>query len=191
MPSRLKLRERLRLRPTSHDGANTSDLSTALSVRTVATTTTAPSTTTAAPSTITVTTTAAPSTRTTAALSRYIFFCFSLLFSLSRANTFLLSRNLAFTDALQQHLAKLSPNENSAFRTAHQTLTAESILVKVRNYDRDWNHDSNSRKYAEQVEKSLRILNQFLRSIAIAIQSNPEISLLIVGGVRFILDVNI
>ena len=61
--------------------------------------------------------------------------------------------------------------------------------MKVRDYDRDWNHKSGSRKCAEQVEKSLRILSQFLRSIAIAIQSNPEISSLIVGGVRFILDV--
>ncbi|MCJ1348246.1 hypothetical protein MMC31_006477 [Peltigera leucophlebia] len=102
--------------------------------------------------------------------------------------TVALSRNFAFTDALQQHLAKLSPDEKSAFRTSHQTLTAESILVKVRDYDRDRNHDSNSRRCAEQVEKSLRILSQFLKSIAIAIQSNPEISSLIVGGVRFILD---
>jgi len=116
-------------------------------------------------------------------------FSFSLLISWSRTDTLLLSRNFAFTDALQQHLAKLSPDENFAFRNSHQTLTAESILVKVRDYDRDWNHNSNSRKCAEQVEKSLRILNQFLRSIAIAIQSNPEISSLIVGGVRLILDV--
>ena len=175
MRSRYKLRERLGLRPSSHDGAN---------VSTVATTTAAPSTT-----STTAATTAASSTKTTAALSRYISFLFCLLISLSRTDTLRISRNFAFTEALKQHLAKLDPDENSAFRASHQTLTAESILARVRDYDRDWNQNSNSRKCAEQVEKSLRILNQFLRSIAIAVQSNPEISSLIVGGVRFILDV--
>ncbi|MCJ1342870.1 hypothetical protein MMC31_001059 [Peltigera leucophlebia] len=159
MPSPLKLRERLKLRPRSHDGTNTS---TAPSAQTVATTPAPPSTTITAPSS----TTAA---KTTAALSQ----------------------NLAFTDALQQHLAGLSPVANAAFLSSHQTLTAESILVKVRDYDRDYNSGSGSRKCAEQVEKSLRILDQFLGSIAIAIQSNPDISSLIVGGVRFILDLGL
>lgn len=182
MPLRLKLREKLKLRPSSQDGANTS---TALSVQTVATTTAAPSTTIAAPSTIT----AGPSTKITVALPRYILCCLSLLFPLRRADTLLLLRNYAFTDALQQHLAKLSPAENAAFHSSHQKLTAESILVKVRDYDREYNSSSGSRQCAEKVEKSLRILNQFLRSIAIAVQSNPEVSSLIVGGVKFILDV--
>ena len=35
----------------------------------------------------------------------------------------------------------------------------------------------------------MRILNQFLASIAIAIQSNPDISSLIVGGLKLIVDV--
>ncbi|MCJ1347419.1 hypothetical protein MMC31_005644, partial [Peltigera leucophlebia] len=170
MPSPFKLRERLtrrlKLRLSSRGGANTSVSSTPPSVRTVATTTAGPSTTIAAPAAAPA---AAPSTRTIAALSR----------------------NSAFTHALQQHLAKLSPVENAAFRSSDQTLTAESILVKVRDYDRDYNSDSGSRKCAEQVEKSLRILNQFLRSIAIAIQSVPEVSLLIVGGVKFILDLGL
>ena len=155
MPSRLKLREKLRLRPSSHDAAIVSGLSTILSVQTVATTTAAPSTTITAP----LATTAASSTRTAAAISRYIFYWFFSSIFLKQANTLLLSRNFAFTDALQQHLAKLSPDENFTFHTSHQTLTAESILAKVRDYDRDWNHKSGSRNCAEQVEKSFRILN--------------------------------
>ncbi|MCJ1344657.1 hypothetical protein MMC31_002860 [Peltigera leucophlebia] len=164
MPSQLNLRERLRLRPTSHDGASTLDLSTALSVQTVATS----STTIAAPSTMDSNRDSSPSSNHDSS-------------PINKDNG----------GNFSQHLAKLRPDEKSAFRTSHQTLTAESILVKVRDYDRARNHDSNSRKCAEQVEKSLRILSQFLRSIAIAIQSNPEISSLIVGGVRFILDLGL
>lgn len=101
----------------------------------------------------------------------------------------LLPRNTAFANALQQHLAKLSPVESTAFRTSHQTLTAEHVLLKVQDYDQAYNRGSASRKWADKVDKSLRILNQFLTSVAIAIQSNPDISSLIVGGLRLIVDV--
>ena len=101
----------------------------------------------------------------------------------------LISRNAAFADALQQHVLKLSPVESAAFRASHQSLTPESILVKVKAYDQAHNRGSASRKCAEKVDKSLRILNQFLASIAIAIQSNPDLSSLIVGGLRCIVDV--
>ncbi|MCJ1344810.1 hypothetical protein MMC31_003013 [Peltigera leucophlebia] len=106
--------------------------------------------------------------------------------SLSR--TSVVSRNAGFADALQQHLLKLSPVEGASFRDSYQSLTPESILLKVKAYDQAHNRGSASRKCAEKVDKSLRILNQFLASIAIAIQSNPDISSLIVGGLKFILD---
>ena len=101
----------------------------------------------------------------------------------------MISRNAAFADALQQHLFKLSPVESAAFRTSHQSLTPEVILSKVKAYDQAHNRGSASRKCSEKVDKSLRILNQFLASIAIAIQSNPDISSLIVGGLKLIVDV--
>lgn len=100
-----------------------------------------------------------------------------------------LSRNTAFANALEQHLAKLSPVESAAFRTSHQSLTAENILLKVKEYDQAYNRGSASRKCADKVDKSLKILNLFLASVAIAIQSNPDISSLIVGGLRLIVDV--
>lgn len=79
--------------------------------------------------------------------------------------------------------------ESAAFRTSHETLTAENILLKVKEYDQAYNRGSASRKCADKVDKSLKILNQFLTSVAIAIQSNPDISSLIVGGLRLIVDV--
>lgn len=132
------------------------------------------------------------STLKAAALSLYLCpWCFVVtlleLFWLLR--TPLISRNAAFADALQQHLLKLSPVESATFRASHQSLTPESILVKVKAYDQAHSRGSASRKCAEKVDKSLRILYQFLASIAIAIQSSPDVSSLIVGGLRFIVDV--
>ena len=101
----------------------------------------------------------------------------------------LIFRNTGFADALQQHLLKLSADESATFRASHQSLTPESIFAKVKAYDQAHNRSSASRKCAEKVEKSFRILNQFLASIAIAIQSNPDLSSLIVGGLKFIVDV--
>lgn len=101
----------------------------------------------------------------------------------------LVLRDAAFADALQQHLLKLSPVEKAAFRAGYQSLTPESIFLKVKAYDQAHNRDSTSRKCAEKVEKSLMILSQFLASIDVAIQSNPDVSSLIVGGLRFIVDV--
>ena len=101
----------------------------------------------------------------------------------------LISRNAAFSDALQQHLRKLSPVESATFRASHQSLTPESILVKVKAYDQAHDCGSASQKCAEKVGKSLRNLDQFLASIATAIQSNPDASLLIVGGLRCIVNV--
>ncbi|MCJ1348209.1 hypothetical protein MMC31_006440, partial [Peltigera leucophlebia] len=112
--------------------------------------------------------------------------------STSKATTLsrtpLVLRNAAFAEALQQHLLKLSPIESATFRASHQSLTPENILLKVKAFDQAHNRGSASRKCAEKVDKSLRILNQFLASIAIAVQSNPEVSSLIVGGLRFIVD---
>ena len=126
------------------------------------------------------------------ALSRYLVFWHFLATFLELCwllRTLLISRNAAFADALQRHLLKLSPLESATFRDSHQSLTPENIILKVKAYDQAHNRGSTSRKCSEKVEKSLRILNQFLASIAIAIQSNPDISSLIVGGLKFIVDV--
>lgn len=86
-------------------------------------------------------------------------------------------------------MKRVSPDKNFAFRASYQTLSAECILVKVRDYDWDWNHNSNSQEYAKQVEKLLRILNQFFKSIAIPIQKKLEISLLIIISMKLIFNI--
>lgn len=99
--------------------------------------------------------------------------------------------NIAFADAIRIHLDKLEPNEKSAFLESHQDLSAEAILSRIRDYDRDYNVGSTSRKFAATVGRSLQFLNQFMDCVANAIQSNAEISSLVVRGDKLILDVGL
>lgn len=99
--------------------------------------------------------------------------------------------NLAFADAIEPHLNKLEPNEKSAFLQSHQDVSAEAILSRVRDCGRDCNAGSASRECAAKVGRSLQILNQFMGCVAIATQSNPGISPLVIGGIRLILDVDL
>lgn len=62
--------------------------------------------------------------------------------------------NLAFADATELHLNKLEPNEKSAFLQSHQDIYAESILSRVRDYYRDYNAGSASRKCADGLYRS-------------------------------------
>lgn len=99
----------------------------------------------------------------------------------------LISRNVAFADALKQHLLKLSPVESAAFRASLPSISHA------------WKHPLESQGLwpspqprlcpREMYDNSLRIL--FLASIAIAIQSNPDAPSITVGGLRFIVDVTI
>lgn len=99
--------------------------------------------------------------------------------------------NIAFADAIRIHLDKLEPNEISAFLQSHQDLSSKAILSRIRDYDRDYNVGSTSRKFAAMVGRSLQFLNQFMECVANAIQSNAKISSLVARGVKHILDVGL
>ncbi|KAI9860062.1 MAG: hypothetical protein M1813_006410, partial [Trichoglossum hirsutum] len=99
--------------------------------------------------------------------------------------------NIAFDLAFQQHVNKLSQSESDAFLDAYRDITPETLLSKVNDFD-DAHHDkSMSRRCAEPVARFLRVINQLMGGVAIAIQSNPDISALVVGAVRVVIDVAI
>lgn len=70
--------------------------------------------------------------------------------------------NIALAGAIRIHLDKLELNEKFAFLQSHQDLSAEAILSRIRNYDRDYHVGSTSRKCAAMVGRSLQFLNQFM-----------------------------
>lgn len=65
-----------------------------------------------------------------------------------------------------------------------QVADFESIIINVKAYDQAHKRGSAWLKYTEKVDKLLRILKQFLASK----QSNSDVSLLILGGLRFIVN---
>ena len=97
--------------------------------------------------------------------------------------------NFAFDLALQQHLKKIGQSESNAFMNAYRSITPESLLSKVSEFDNAHNEKSISRRCAEPVARFLRVIDQLMGGVAIAIQSNPEISALVVGAIRIVIDV--
>lgn len=96
--------------------------------------------------------------------------------------------NIAFADAIRIHLDKLEANEKFAFLQSHQDLSAEAILSRIRDNDRDYHVGSTSRKCAAMVRRSLQFLNKCIWCVADAIQNIAEISSLVARGVKLILD---
>ena len=62
-------------------------------------------------------------------------------------------------------------------------------MSKVSDFDNAHYDKSMSRRCAEAVARFLRVIDQLMGGVAIAIQSNPDISALVVGAVRVVIDV--
>lgn len=99
-------------------------------------------------------------------------------------------RNLAFSLALKKHTDTLSPGELHAFNTA-ANITPETLLKQVQTFDEAHRQESRFRECAPRVEGVLKILDRYLGPLAIFIGHSPEISSLVVGGVKLIVDVYI
>jgi hypothetical protein len=99
------------------------------------------------------------------------------------------ANNAALDLALQQHLKKLDQAERVAFEKAYQNISIEDLFAKVREFDSTHNEKATCRRCAEPVTRFLRAIEQFMRGIAIGIQSYPEVSSLVVGAVRIVIDV--
>ena len=84
---------------------------------------------------------------------------------------------------------RLDQADKDAFNAAYQNINPEDLFSKVKEFDRTYNEKAVSRRCAEPVTRFIRILEQFMQGVAIGIQSNPEISSLIVGAFRVIIDV--
>jgi hypothetical protein len=97
--------------------------------------------------------------------------------------------NIAFDDALQQHLKKLDPAERDAFKAAYQMISPQDLLSKVKEFDDMHSEKVTFRRCTEPISKFLGFLEQFMQGVSIGIQSNPEISSLVVGAVRIVIDV--
>jgi hypothetical protein len=98
------------------------------------------------------------------------------------------SRNLVLEKALVIYLQKLPETEKAAFAQASKTVDEQTLLSDVRAYDAAHKDSSSFRPHAERLSKFLDLLNRFMGGVAIGIQANPEVSALVVGAVRIVID---
>jgi ankyrin repeat domain-containing protein 50 len=98
------------------------------------------------------------------------------------------SDNSALELAIVRQLNDLPEVKRQAFHEASKNLTDKNILDHVKACDA--NHLA---KYhhprAEALSRFLGLLDRFMGGITIAIQANPDISAIVVGGVRLVIDV--
>ncbi|KAH0237778.1 4-hydroxyphenylpyruvate dioxygenase, partial [Aureobasidium melanogenum] len=89
----------------------------------------------------------------------------------------------------KKHLDKLSIVERQAFLQANATITPDSLLGKIRTLDKQHALTSSYRPHAERIARFLSLLDRLLGGVAIAIQANPDISSIAVGGIKLITDI--
>lgn len=98
------------------------------------------------------------------------------------------SRSLVLEKALARTLEKLPHAEKAAFAQASKTIDERTLLSRVHAYDAAHKDDSSFRPHAERLSKFLGLLDRFMGGAAIGIQASPEISSLVVGSVRVVID---
>lgn len=101
------------------------------------------------------------------------------------------SSNPALELAIQRFVQKIPEAEKDAFREASRTIDEGNLLSRARACDETHKQNSAFRPQAERLSKFLNFLNRFMGGVAIGIQAYPEISSLVVGAVRIVIDLAI
>lgn len=101
------------------------------------------------------------------------------------------SENQPLELAIRRHLSKIPEAEKEAFREASKSIDEGNLLLRARECDEAHKQNSSFRPQAERLSKFLGLLNRFMGGIAIGIQAQPEISALVVGAVRIVIDLAI
>ncbi|KAF2736367.1 hypothetical protein EJ04DRAFT_171467 [Polyplosphaeria fusca] len=98
------------------------------------------------------------------------------------------SRNAVLEEALATFSKTIPDAEKAAFEQASKTIDERALLSNVQTYDAVHKDDSCFRPHAERLTKFLSLLDRFMGGVAIGIQANPEVSSLVVGAVRIVID---
>ena len=97
-------------------------------------------------------------------------------------------RNLALELAIQKYIDKIPDVEKQAFRDAFANLSQDTLLSEVAAIDEADKHNSVRRRHADRILKFLDFLDRFMGLAAIGVQKSPEISSMIIGGVRIVIN---
>ncbi|KAJ5949946.1 hypothetical protein N7454_001530 [Penicillium verhagenii] len=96
--------------------------------------------------------------------------------------------NPALEIAIQTHLEKISSQEKFFFQAEVKRLTQHDLFSHVKDIDNAYKDQSGFRPHAEKITIFLQFLERFVASVSIAIQSDPTMSSIIVGGTLIILQ---
>lgn len=98
------------------------------------------------------------------------------------------SHNRALELAISRQLESFPELEKEAFRNASKDLTDENIFIEVKKWDDAHKAESYFRPKTETLSRFLGLLDRFMAGVTIGIQANPDISAIVVGGVRVVID---
>ncbi|KAL5315085.1 hypothetical protein ACEPPN_017736 [Leptodophora sp. 'Broadleaf-Isolate-01'] len=95
--------------------------------------------------------------------------------------------NQAFNDAIERITNQLDPTAKEAFKKSYERISPEKTLETIRELD---NSDATSgvRTGSKALGPAIGVLDTVIRSVSISIQQSPEISSLVVGGIRLVID---
>ncbi|KAK5077782.1 hypothetical protein LTR70_009647 [Exophiala xenobiotica] len=100
-------------------------------------------------------------------------------------------QNQALQRAIEDHLAKIPPEEKQWFRPSAHDMTDDSVLELVRKHDQSHRDRSRLRPRTELLSRLFQGLGRFTDAIVIGIQANPDISSIIMGIARGIISIAI
>lgn len=95
------------------------------------------------------------------------------------------STNPALAIAIQKHVDQLP----DAFRNANARIDVDDLVNRIKVLDIQHAGRSSFRPYADRLTKFLGLLDRLLGGVSIAVQANPNISSIVVGSLKLIVDV--
>ncbi|WYZ34302.1 hypothetical protein EsH8_I_000578 [Colletotrichum jinshuiense] len=97
------------------------------------------------------------------------------------------THNPAFDMAISSFFQEITEEERQAFISANSGITADDLYTHIAQVDKQDKHTM-ARKRLDTISRFLRLLNQLVNGVSIGIQASPEISSLVVGGAKLIID---
>lgn len=93
--------------------------------------------------------------------------------------------------AIESYLNNFPEAEKRLFLLGSQEITEANLLAKVKSYDQAHKAKSRFRPRANSISRFLGALNNVIAGIAIGVQANPDVSSIVVGAVRVVIDLAI
>lgn len=96
--------------------------------------------------------------------------------------------NPALHVAIQAHIARISTEEKPLFLEETKSFSQQDLFARIRAFDNSYQSHSDFRPRAAKITTFIEFLERFVAGASIAIQSDPIIASIVVGGTLFVLQ---